>query len=274
MQPSPWQDLVMQPLNFSFSSPMQYLVRTYDNSSDPFFVTLEPGNLSQSYPLIYGESGTTTSISPNFLGGGLLGFDGNVTPINGGTSYEVSLVIGNQSGGASYIWVTSDRGEILYNESLISSSSLSEQFLSPWGYTGEYSFNFPVVDTNSSVSIYVKSAWGGVTIIKNIRISPSSPPPLYFSAWFLSMLLLIAFVISNGYRIFAHSKKTNQLMSSQKNFRRGIDFSNFFLLSESAVKWSVSKGGCMEMHFLMNRVPQPTIGRLSLPTQLTSIFFP
>jgi hypothetical protein len=203
MQPSVGQDLVMQPLNFSFTSPMPYLIRTYGNSTDPFFVSYEPGNITQSFPMIYGEN-QTTIISPDFAGGGLVGLDGNPVSLDGGTTYQVSLLIGNQSGGASQVWVVSDNGEVLYNESL-PISSLSTSLLSPSGYVGDYMFQFSVGNTNHSVTIYVENAWGGISIIEGVSVSPESPPSLYYSPMFLSFILVVAFAISAGIAVFARA---------------------------------------------------------------------
>ena len=198
-QSSLGQDLVMQPLNFSFVSSTPYLIRTYANSSLPFFLTHEPGNLTQSYPMIYGEN-QTTSISPNFVGGGIVGLDGNPAPLDGGSSYAVSLLIGNQSGGASNLWVVSDKGQVLYNESL--PASLSGSFLGPSGYVGEYTFRFPVGDTNNSVTIFVENVWGGVSIIEGVGITPHPPPTPYYAPMFLALILLLAFGISTGSTVF------------------------------------------------------------------------
>src|SRR5487761_38285 len=201
MQPSVGQEIVMQPLNFSFVSPMPYLIRTYDDPIGPFFVSLEPGNLTQSYAMVYGQDATTT-VSPNFVGGGMIGLDGNPVPLNGGTSYQVSVLIGNESGGASYVWVVSDGGEVLYNESLLSSSSSLVGSSGPSGYVGEYTFQFPVGNANHYVEIYVENAWGGLSIIEGVQITPHSPPALYYSPGFLAAILLIAFGISAGYTVF------------------------------------------------------------------------
>jgi len=197
MQPYVGEDLVMQPLNFSFSSSasIPYLVRTYSDPTGPFFVSYEPGNLTQSYAMVYGENSMTV-VSSNFVGGGIIGLDGNPVSENGGTSYEVSLLIGNQSGGASYVWVVSDKGQVLYNESLLASSSSSISGLfGPAGYVGEYTLQFPVGNSSSSVSIYIENAWGGMSIIEGLEITPSSPPPLYYSSEFLAAILVIAFMI-------------------------------------------------------------------------------
>lgn len=203
MQPSVGEDLVMQPLNFSFSSSVStpYLIRTYTDPSGPFFVSYEPGNLTLSYAMVYGEN-STTSVSPSFIGGGILGLEGNPVSVNGGTSYEVTLLIGNQSGGASNIWVVSDGGEILYNESLLASSSSLSGSFGPPGYTGEYTFQFPVGNTNSSVTIYLENAWGSLSIIHGVEITPRSPPILYYSPSLLVVILVIAFGVSVGYTIF------------------------------------------------------------------------
>lgn len=208
MQASVGEDIVMQPLNFSFSSSMPYLVRTYADPSGPFFVTFEPGNLTQSYAMVYGEN-STTFISPNFVGGGILGLDGNPVALNGGTSYQVSLLIGNQSGGASYVWVVSDRGEALYNESLLASSSSLTGLFGPAGYVGEYTFQFPVGNTNNSVTIYVENSWGALSIINGVEITPHSPPTLSYSPGFPAIILVLAFAISSGYMVFRRKRGGN-----------------------------------------------------------------
>jgi hypothetical protein len=208
MQPSVGEDLVMQPLNFSFSSSsMPYLVRTYADSSGPFFISFEPGNLTQSYAMVYGDN-STTFVSPNFVGGGIIGLDGNPVSLNGGTSYEVSLLIGYQSGGAFYVWVMSDRGQVLCNESLLTSSSSSLTGLfGPSGYVGEYTFQFPVGNTNSSVSIYIENSWGALSVIRGVEITPHSPPALSYSPGSLAAILVLAFAISSGYAVFGKKRR-------------------------------------------------------------------
>ncbi len=210
MQPSVGDDIVMQPLNFSFSSSMPYLIRTYADPSGPFFVSFEPGNLTQSYAMVYGENSTTTAVSPNFVGSGIIGLDGMPVAVNGGTSYEVSLLIGNQTGGgASYVWVVSDRGQVLYNESLLASSSSLAGLFGPAAYIGEYTFQFPVGDTNSSVKIYIENSWGALSIINGVEITPHSPPSLFYSPGFLAAILVLAFVISSGCVIFVKRHPRN-----------------------------------------------------------------
>jgi hypothetical protein len=206
MQPSVGEDIVMQPLNFSFSSSMPYLIRTYADPSGPFFVSFEPGNLTLSYAMVYGENSTTT-VSSNFIGGGMIGLDGNPVPLNGGTSCEVSLLIGNQSGGASYVWVVSDEGQVLYNESLLASSSSLAGLFGPAGYVGEYTFQFPVGNANSSVTIYIENSWGALSIINGVEIVPHSPPALSYSPGFLATILVIAFGISAGYAVFGRKRR-------------------------------------------------------------------
>ena len=212
MQPATGQDLVMQPLNFSFSSPssasIPYLIRTYSNFSAPFFVSFEPGNLTHSYAMVYGEN-LTTSVSPNLVGGGIMGLDGIPVALNGGTDYEVSLVMGYQSGGASDVWVVNDKGQVLYNESLpMSSFSSISGLFGPVGYVGEYTLQFPMENTSSSVTIYVENTWGGLSIIQGMQITPQSPPALYYSPNFLAAILVVVFGISAGYKIL--SKKYNK----------------------------------------------------------------
>jgi len=200
----------MQPLNFSFSSSasIPYLIRTYSDPTGPFFVSYEPGNLTQSYAMVYGENSTTV-VSSNLVGGGIIGLDGNPVSENGGTSYEVSPLMGNQSGGASYIWVVSNEGQVLCNESLLASSSSSISGLfGPAGYVGEYTLQFSVGNASSSASIYIENAWGGMSIIEGLEITASSPPPLYYSSEFLAAILVVAFMISTGYSIFARRKRT------------------------------------------------------------------
>jgi hypothetical protein len=208
MQPSVGEDIVMQPLNFSFSSSMPYLVRTYADPSGPFFVSFEPGNLSQSYSMVYGEN-RTIFVSPNFVGGGIFGLDGTPIALNGGTSYQVSLLIGNESGGASYVWVVSDRGEVLYNESLTASSSSLTRLFGSAGYVGEYTFQFPVGNSNNSVTIYIENSWGALSIINGVEITPHSPPTLSYSPGFLATILFLAFAISSGYMIFRGKSPRN-----------------------------------------------------------------
>ena len=200
MQPSNNENLILQPLNFSFTSSIAYLLRTYDNPSAPFFVTQEPDNLTNSFPMIFGEN-QTTWIYPNFAGGGIIGLDGNPVSLDGGSSYQVSLLMGNESGGASYIWVVNDRGQILFNESLPTSPSYSS--LGQAAYAGEITFKFPVADTNHSVTIYVENPWGGISIIGGVDITSTPPPSPLYSPMFLATMLVIIFVIASGYAFFA-----------------------------------------------------------------------
>jgi hypothetical protein len=204
VQTSAERELVMQPLSFSFSSPMPYLIRTYGNASAPFFISLEPGNLTQSIQMVYGEN-AAINVFPNFIGGGIVGLNGNPIPLNGGTSYQISLLIGNESGGISSVYVVNDRGEVLYNQSLI--APFPPQSFGSAGYVGEYTFQIPVGNTNRSVAISLKNAWGGLSVIQGVPIAPHLPPSLNYSPEFLSAILLIALGISVGYSAFDRRKK-------------------------------------------------------------------
>jgi hypothetical protein len=205
IQASPGEDLVMQPLGFSFngSSSVPYLIRTYDNSSAPFFISYEPGNLSASYPMLYGEN-ETNFLSPDFARAGLIGM-GIPRPIDGGSFYQISLLFGAQGDGASRVWVVSDNGQVLCNESLVDSSSNSSIGLN--GYTGEFTLQFPTPDTSNSVTIYVQNSWGGISEISGIEISPHAPPSLTFPVLELSGILVTCFAISYGYIVFGARKK-------------------------------------------------------------------
>lgn len=186
--------ILAQPASFSFSGHASYLVRTYDNPEAPFFVSQEPGNLAKDYAMLYGQNLT---VDLNFGGGGITSLvvssDGY-----GSSFYEATLVVG-QGSGVDRLVVTSDGGEILYNQSIVGSNALAASF-NPPEFGGTYAFAFPVY-SNGTVSIDLSGVLGSVDKIVEIPVISSygsSAPPGIISeimnvVWYLLVPVLFVF---------------------------------------------------------------------------------
>jgi len=193
-EPAGGYEVVMQPMNFSFTgSPASYLMRTYGYPQGPFFVTEEPGNLTQDYAMLYGQNVT---VQPNFAGGGITSL---VVSREGSIFYVATVFIGNESGGVSSIAVTSNSGQVLYNETIASNGSAIVSF-NPQGFSGAYTFEFPVY-SNGTVSIDLNGAWGALNTIADIPVTSNygAPAPSGITeqimgiVWYLFVPVLFVF---------------------------------------------------------------------------------
>ena len=157
-------DLVMQPTSFSFvrSAASTYLVRTYGYPEGPFFLTREPGNLTQDYQMLYGE---TVDVGTNFQGGGITGF---AVSKEGPDLYEATI---QTDSGIVRLLVEDSEGKILFNETMESSEPSIVSF-NPSSYVGSYTFEFPVY-SNGTVSVESIGAWGAVDKIVGVQITSS-----------------------------------------------------------------------------------------------------
>jgi len=163
--------IVMQPISFSFTGPASYLARTYGDPQAPFFVTEEPGNLTKDYAMLYGQNVT---IHPNFVGGGIIGVEVSREG-NGSIFYVATIQIASESGGMAQLWVRSDTGQILYNETIASSFPVIVSF-NPPGYVGTYMFDFPAY-SNGTVSIDLNGSWGALNAIAGIPVTSNYGAP-------------------------------------------------------------------------------------------------
>ena len=170
-EPAGGYNLVMQPTSFSFTGPASYLTRTYGYPQGPFFVTEEPGNLTQDYTMLYGQNVT---VPTNFAGGGITGLvvsgEGQ-----GSVFYDATVFIGSESGGMSSIVVTSNSGQVLYNETIAGNGPVIVSF-NPQEYVGEYTFEFPVY-SNGTISIDLNGVWGALNTIAGIPVTSNYGAP-------------------------------------------------------------------------------------------------
>ncbi|MCL5068467.1 MAG: hypothetical protein M1368_08975 [Thaumarchaeota archaeon] len=184
---------MMQPTSFSFGGPASYLVRTYDYPRAPFFITQEPGNLTQQYAMLYGQSVT---VRPNFAGGGILGLE-VLREGNGSTIFYRATVIISE--GVTQLLVRSSSGQILYNQAITSNGPTIVTF-DPPEYIGAYTFYFPVY-SNGSVSIILNGAWGALDRVEGIPVAsnygapaPSGVTPQIMDiVWYLLVPVLLVF---------------------------------------------------------------------------------
>ena len=161
----------------------------------PFFVTEEPGNLTQDYAMLYGQNVT---VHPNFVGGGITGLEVSREG-NGSIFYVATVSIGSESGGITQRWVRSDTGQILYNETIASNGPVIVSF-NPPDYVGTYTFDFPAY-SNGTVSIDLDGSWGALNAIAGIPVTSNygSPPSSVISAqimdivWYLFVPVLFVF---------------------------------------------------------------------------------
>ncbi len=156
-------EIVMQPTSFSFSGPASYLVRTYEYPRAPFFITREPGNLTQEYAMLYGQKVT---VRPNFAGGGISGLELSRQENSSTIFYRATIIIGE---GATQLLVRSSSGQILYNQSITSNGPTIVSF-DPPEYVGAYTFYFPVY-SNGSVSVILNGAWGALDIVNGVPVT-------------------------------------------------------------------------------------------------------
>ena len=185
-------EIVMQPTSFSFNVPASYLVRTYDYPRAPFFISQEPGNLTQQYAMLYGQNVT---VRPNFTGG-ILGLEVSREG-NGSTIFYRATVIVSE--GVTQLLVKRSNGQIFYNQTITSNGPAIVSFDTP-GYVGAYTFYFPVY-SNGPVSIILSGGWGGQDIVDDISVTSNygAPAPSGITSqimdvvWYLLVPVLFVF---------------------------------------------------------------------------------
>ncbi|MDG6907032.1 MAG: hypothetical protein JRN20_14765, partial [Nitrososphaerota archaeon] len=185
-------EVVMQPTSFSFNVPASYLVRTYDYPRAPFFISQEPGNLTQQYAMLYGQNVT---VRPNFTGG-ILGLEVSREG-NGSTIFYRATVIVSE--GVTQLLVKRSNGQIFYNQTITSNGPAIVSFDTP-GYVGAYTFYFPVY-SNGPVSIILSGGWGGQDIVDDISVTSNygAPAPSGITSqimdvvWYLLVPVLFVF---------------------------------------------------------------------------------
>ena len=185
--------IVMQPTSFSFSGPASYLVRTYEYPRAPYFITQEPGNLTQEYAMLYGQNVT---VRPNFAAGGILGLEVSREGNGSTIFYRATIMIG---GGATQLLVKSSSDQILYEQTITSNDPSIVSF-DPPEYIGGYTFYFPVY-ANGSVSIILNGAWGALDIVDGVPVTSNygAPAPSGITSqimnlvWYLLVPVLFVF---------------------------------------------------------------------------------
>jgi len=162
--------IVTQPTSFSSNGSMSYLVRTYGYPEAPFFITREPGNLTQDYAMLYGQNVTVDS---NFAGGGITSLVVS-REVNGSIFYDGTISVGG-GGGVTQLLVMSDTGQVLYNESIATNDPMIASF-SPPQFMGTYVFGFPVY-SNGTVSINLNGTWGSIDRIVDVLVASNYGEP-------------------------------------------------------------------------------------------------
>jgi len=177
--------LTALPLNYSFTSAINpFIAWDYGSGGAPSFVspiTYEPGNLSRTYGFLYGGNST---IYANLDGGGasLVGIQ------NSQSDFHSMVMVGPQSGGADYLWVTDPNGNVIVNESLTADT----QPPSPPGYFGFYAVSFPMSD-NGTYTFGITNSWGVSSVFQtyaNIVHLPPPPDAEYFLMTFFGFLMV------------------------------------------------------------------------------------
>ncbi|MGA2876732.1 MAG: hypothetical protein ABSE82_14505 [Nitrososphaerales archaeon] len=186
--------VIAQPTSFSFNSSASYLVRTYAYAEAPFFITQEPGNLTQDYTMLYGQNVTVDS---DFAGGGITSLVVS-SEGNGSIFYDATISI-DGGGGVTQLLVMSDSGQVLYNESITSNDPMIASF-SPPEFIGAYTFEFPVY-SNGTISINMNGTWGSIDRIVDVSVASNygEPAPSGITSqimdivWYLFVPVLLLF---------------------------------------------------------------------------------
>jgi hypothetical protein len=148
-------------------------------------VTYEPGQLTNLYQSIYGQSST---VYVNTEGGGV-GL--SLPPATQGSTCLLTFAIGPQSGGVTRLWAVDSEGTVLTNISL-SPTTPSITSFSPPGYMGFYTATIPVVH-DGTITVTLVNSWGAKTTISGIpaMITVSSSPLLSWNFVILITVILL-----------------------------------------------------------------------------------
>ena len=164
------KQLLMLPLNFSFTGSAPYLVWAFGGNDQPFqaatpyFPTTEPGNLSRTYAFIFGED---NSVNVNLKGGGGVSVFERVY-VSGGM-YAIDLFANETSGGI--VSVTADvNGKHVVLSGLPQNSSPFE----PLSFYGISELEFPA-DYNRTVVFNVTNAWGATWTVGSAKVMYQAP---------------------------------------------------------------------------------------------------
>ena len=190
--------LLMLPINSTFAGSMPYLVWGFGASGSssspiagapPYFSSTEPGNLSKTYPFIFGQSNT---VNVNLAGGG------GVYVFPGGQVSDgmrtIEVLANDTSGGIVSVVADVDGRQI----SLTGAMQPNASPLAPLGFFGIQYLEFPA-DYNGTVSFQVTNSWGATWTLGSQTVTYSSPAfpmvpveLLSFFALFLVGLSLLA----------------------------------------------------------------------------------
>ncbi len=195
------------PINSTLSGAPALYVNWYENVTggpvvDPYIpISLEPGHLTTLYQLIYGQN---TTINVNTVGGGI----DMLPPQHHGNEYLFSFLAKNQSGGVSRLWMTSDTGRVLLNESLVPTPFYGSSF-TPLGSYGVVTADLNA-DFNGTVIVTILNAWGGETVISGIPVTARAVPPPVIPTNLMVFFLLMVMLLALAGRFFVRRRATPQ----------------------------------------------------------------
>ncbi len=187
------------PANFSYGGVMSYLLWS-TNQSTPFYtLTTAPGQMSRAYMLLWGQNVTV----PVCTSGCLFGFTTSPQQLSAG-SLEITPILGQMTAGATQVWVRSNLGTLLQNDSLPDTYPSISSFAPP-GFIGLQTLRFYVPSGTSSVSLFVKNSWGAVAEVDNIPAGPVASGSL--SGDTLLIILTIIFLLALGFYFLGELNK-------------------------------------------------------------------
>jgi len=161
------------PLNSTLSGAPVWYANWYGNTTEgPVIdanipVSVEPGDLTNLYQLIYGQN---TTVDVNTAGGGIGLLPGSQL----GDEYQLALAINPASGGVTQIWAVDSEGVVLTNASLPTVGGIAS--FSPPAFFGVYVMTIPVAD-NGTMTVTLLNAWGAKTTIEGIPVTAHAIPP-------------------------------------------------------------------------------------------------
>jgi hypothetical protein len=194
------------PANFTYGGSMSYLLWSY-NESTPFYITTNiPGQMSNEYEMVWGQNVTI----PVCVGGCLFGL-ASPPQATGATTYQVTPVLGQMSGGATQIWVKNNLGTLLDNESVASNYPLIGS-LAPSSFIGIRTLEFDVPGNSTSISLFIRNSWGAVALLQGIPVG--SPQPTSLTGGDLVLILTIVSLLAIGFLFLGELNRRMQRRAS------------------------------------------------------------
>jgi hypothetical protein len=209
-------------------------------------VSVEPGDLTNLYLLVYGQN---TTVDVNTAGGGIGLLPGSQL----GEGYQLALAINPASGGVTQIWVVDSEGVVLTNASLPTVGGAS---FSPPAFFGVYVMTIPVVD-NGTITITLLNAWGARTTIEGIPVTAHAipPPPGLWDFFYLVTVILLGIGALASLLKWREARKeggyekNSQMARSLGSILKGYPISRF--------GWRLTRGQSFTAR-LPREVDQPT----------------